>query len=129
MPKDYKPSWPFKKAAKPGASRLEYLARWAEGSQEGVIRGKSSARCKREYDTEKNRKEAKARVNMDKIKLNDQQIPPALEHDTWYWVTEPRDGSEWCIEALDVQTGAMRLDVCGKIDLSHFSEVIELIDI
>jgi len=38
-------------------------------------------------------------------------------------------GSEWCIEALDVQTGAMRLDVCGKIDLSHFSEVIELIDI
>ena len=37
-------------------------------------------------------------------------------------------GSEWWIETLDVQTGAMRLDVCGQIDLSHFSEVIELID-
>lgn len=38
-------------------------------------------------------------------------------------------GGEWWIETLDVQTGAMRLDVCGQIDLSHFSEVMELIDI
>lgn len=37
-------------------------------------------------------------------------------------------GSEWWIETLDVQTGCMRLDVCGQIDLSHFSEVIVLID-
>lgn len=38
-------------------------------------------------------------------------------------------GGEWWIETLDVQTGAMRLDVCGQIDLSHFIEVIELVDI
>ena len=38
-------------------------------------------------------------------------------------------GGEWWIETLDVQTGAMRLDVCGQIDLSHFSEVMILIDI
>ena len=38
-------------------------------------------------------------------------------------------GGEWWIETLDVQTGAMRLDVCGQIDLRHFSEVVELIDI
>jgi len=38
-------------------------------------------------------------------------------------------GSELWIESLCVQTGAMRLDVCGQIDLSHFSEVIELTDI
>lgn len=38
-------------------------------------------------------------------------------------------GSEWPIESLDVQTGCMRLDVCGKIDVNRFSEVVELIDI
>jgi len=37
-------------------------------------------------------------------------------------------GGEWWIEMLCVQTGAMRLDVCGQIDLGHFSEVMELID-
>lgn len=38
-------------------------------------------------------------------------------------------GSEWPIETLDVQTGLMRLDVCGKIDLTHFAEVKTLIDV
>ena len=38
-------------------------------------------------------------------------------------------GGDWWIETLDVQTGCMRLDVCGQIDLSHFGEVMELIDI
>jgi len=38
-------------------------------------------------------------------------------------------GSELWIESLCVKTGLMRLDVCGKIDRCHFSEVIELIDI
>lgn len=37
-------------------------------------------------------------------------------------------GGEWWIESLDVQTGLMRLDICGQIDLCHFCEVIELID-
>ncbi|MBL4766517.1 MAG: hypothetical protein JKY94_02180 [Rhodobacteraceae bacterium] len=39
------------------------------------------------------------------------------------------NGAEWWIETLDVQTGFMRLDVCGQIDLSCFSEVKMLIDI
>lgn len=37
-------------------------------------------------------------------------------------------GGEWWIETLDIQTGCMRLDVCGAIDLSHFGMVMELID-
>lgn len=38
-------------------------------------------------------------------------------------------GGSWWIETLDVQTGTIRLDVCGKIDFSDFSEIMELIDI
>jgi hypothetical protein len=38
-------------------------------------------------------------------------------------------GGEYWIEILDVQTGCMRIDVCGKSQLSHFSDVKELIDI
>lgn len=38
-------------------------------------------------------------------------------------------GDEWWVESLDVQTGLMRLDVCGQIDLRHFGEVIMLTDI
>ena len=37
-------------------------------------------------------------------------------------------GGEFWIEALDVQTGCMRLDVCGQTDLSCFGDVFELID-
>lgn len=38
-------------------------------------------------------------------------------------------GDKWWIVLLDMQTGCMHLDVCGKIQLSHFDEVAELIDI
>ena len=38
-------------------------------------------------------------------------------------------GSEHWIESLCVQTGLMRLDVCGQIDLSEFSLVKTLVDI
>ena len=38
-------------------------------------------------------------------------------------------GGEYWIETLCVQTGCMRLDVSGQIDLSHFAEVMVLIDI
>lgn len=37
-------------------------------------------------------------------------------------------GSEYWIETLDVQTGCMRIDVCGQIDHTHFGEVTLLID-
>ena len=37
-------------------------------------------------------------------------------------------GGEWLIETLCVQTGAMRVDVCGKIDFEDFSMVSMLID-
>lgn len=37
-------------------------------------------------------------------------------------------GMEHWIETLDVQTGCTRLDVSGRIDLSHFSDVLMLID-
>jgi len=37
-------------------------------------------------------------------------------------------GGEYWIETLDVQTGCMRLDVSGQIDLSEFSMVKMLID-
>ena len=37
-------------------------------------------------------------------------------------------GAEHWIETLCVQTGCMRLDVCGKIQLSHFDHVRKLID-
>ena len=37
-------------------------------------------------------------------------------------------GSYW-IETLDVQTGCMRVDVCGQIDLTNFGEVMKLVDI
>ena len=38
-------------------------------------------------------------------------------------------GDEYWVETLCVQTGCMRLDVCGKIDFSHFDEVSMLVDI
>ncbi len=39
------------------------------------------------------------------------------------------DTSGYWIETLCVQTGCMRLDVMGKIDLSHFDNVKHLVDI
>lgn len=38
-------------------------------------------------------------------------------------------GDEHWIESLCVQTGAMRLDVCGLIDLEDFAMVKTLVDI
>lgn len=38
------------------------------------------------------------------------------------------DGYEWTIESIDIQTGLMRIDVCGQIDLESFSMVRTIID-
>ena len=38
-------------------------------------------------------------------------------------------GGGYWIETLCVQTGLMRLDVSGKVDHRHFSEVMKLVDI
>jgi hypothetical protein len=37
-------------------------------------------------------------------------------------------GGDYWIETLDVQTGLMRVDVCGMIDLTEFSMVDWLVD-
>lgn len=37
-------------------------------------------------------------------------------------------GSEWPVYDLDVETGLMRLDVCGKLDISHIREVSTFTD-
>ena len=37
-------------------------------------------------------------------------------------------GAEYWIETLDVQTGLMKIDVCGQVDLTSFAEVLMLID-
>lgn len=37
-------------------------------------------------------------------------------------------GSRWPIYDIDVETGLMRLDVVGKLDVSHFVEVRTIID-
>ena len=37
-------------------------------------------------------------------------------------------GGEYWIETLCIQTGCMRIDVCGKIDFTEFSMVLVLID-
>lgn len=39
------------------------------------------------------------------------------------------DTSGYWIETLCVQTGCMRLDVMGQIDLCHFDSVKQLVDI
>lgn len=36
-------------------------------------------------------------------------------------------GGEWWIESLCVETGFLRLDVCGQIDLGEFCMVSELV--
>lgn len=32
-------------------------------------------------------------------------------------------GSEWPVETIDVETGLMHIDVCGKLDRTHIGEV------
>lgn len=34
----------------------------------------------------------------------------------------------WPIYDIDVETGLMRIDVCGKLDVKHFCEVIDIED-
>ena len=36
-------------------------------------------------------------------------------------------GHDWPVHDIDVQTGLMRIDVCGKLDVKHFSEVLTLV--
>lgn len=38
------------------------------------------------------------------------------------------DGSEWPVDVIDVQTGCMRLDICGKIQHTHISNFSKFID-
>ncbi len=37
-------------------------------------------------------------------------------------------GSEWPLYDIDVETGFMRIDVCGKLDKKHFVDVTHLTD-
>lgn len=38
-------------------------------------------------------------------------------------------GGEWEVETIDVETGLIRIFVCGLLECRHFSEVQELVDI
>lgn len=37
-------------------------------------------------------------------------------------------GTWWPIESIDVETGLMRIDVCGMLDVIHFGAVIRIRD-
>jgi hypothetical protein len=37
-------------------------------------------------------------------------------------------GDRWPIEDIDVQTGLLRIDVCGKLQVKHISDVRHFID-
>lgn len=36
--------------------------------------------------------------------------------------------SQWPVQDIDVETGLMRLDVCGLLDLTHIRDVVSFID-
>ena len=55
---------------------------------------------------------------MDKIQSLPHPLTAILYDKSGYW-----------IESLCVQTGCMRLDVCGQSQLSHFDEVMIIKDI
>ena len=38
-------------------------------------------------------------------------------------------GDEWPVYDIDVETGLMRIDVVGKLQVMEFAEVTELIDV
>ena len=38
------------------------------------------------------------------------------------------DGWKWPLHILDVQTGCLQFDVCGKLQNGHIDEVVEFID-
>ena len=35
---------------------------------------------------------------------------------------------QWPLESIDVQTGMLRFDVCGKLQIGHISDVAEFVD-
>jgi hypothetical protein len=35
----------------------------------------------------------------------------------------------WPVESIDVETGLMRIDVCGKLDLMHFGAIVRMRDL
>ena len=37
-------------------------------------------------------------------------------------------GDTWPIYDIDVETGLLRIDVCGKLQVQHFSEITEITD-
>ena len=37
-------------------------------------------------------------------------------------------GDEWPIEDIDVQTGLLRIDVCGKLQVKHIGDVKHFVD-
>ncbi|MCZ3377458.1 hypothetical protein [Rhizobium sp. AG207R] len=38
------------------------------------------------------------------------------------------DSDWWPVNDFEVETGRMRIDVCGKLDVKHFGEVMEIRD-
>lgn len=38
-------------------------------------------------------------------------------------------GSEWPVYDIDVETGLLRIDVCGKLEVKHIGDVREFIDL
>jgi len=37
-------------------------------------------------------------------------------------------GSEWPVNDIDVETGLLRIDVCGLLDVKHISDVMVFVD-
>lgn len=37
-------------------------------------------------------------------------------------------GSEWPVHDIDVETGLLRIDVCGKLDVKHIGDVRSFMD-
>ena len=37
-------------------------------------------------------------------------------------------GTKWPVYDIDVETGLMRLDVCGMLDISHVGKVLRFVD-
>ena len=38
-------------------------------------------------------------------------------------------GSEWPVYDIDVETGLLRIDICGKLDIKHIGDVRHFTDI
>lgn len=44
------------------------------------------------------------------------------------FIIQQYDGWKWPLESIDVETGCLRFDVCGKLQVSHISDVRLFID-